>query len=140
MTTYADKVRRQIDSHRTRELQLWKSFQRNSQDYEKALSLSDSDLVTLERKQARPVSMLPDLRDFVGSSFLNVDIDGKKFVLIARCVCGGAYGGSWLRCIMAFCVSDLSLNEIAGAGTTMISILGRADHQQLLDHLRSHRE
>lgn len=117
---------------------LWSKFLIRSDEYMQALDLTDDDLDDLESLVERPAGIsIPNLQTMISKENLaKFTVDGMAFALCVRHVCGGPYGGGWLRCLMVAGVDD-NLNEIHGSGTTFITLLPEGWHQKVVNHLKT---
>lgn len=131
---FRDVVRQMVEGTANREAIMWQMFICHAQAYQQSLGTSDDDVSVLERSQPR-AGMYPSASDLANGAFLQVHLDDETFSILAKHVCGAAYGDEWRDCIMVICTSDLSLNESVGGGTTFINVIRDDWHNKLVAHL-----
>lgn len=133
---YGRKLREDLKTLRIRQSSLWNKAVLHSQQYEKALGITEKDLEEIEQLQVSPVSMNPSIEDLGEAGFLKIPVENEWFGLRAENVCGVAYDNKWSRMIYAICVSNKEINVLhVGSGTTLITIIAKDWHDKLMDIL-----
>lgn len=112
-------------------------FYENSLVYIKALNLSKEDVSTLE--DSLDHCGIVDLQALANSNFLQMAIEGKRFVLTANDISGARYGRSWKNCLIAICLNDPSINSSYGMGTSLINTVQQVWHERIAGMLASDR-
>ncbi|MEK7567142.1 MAG: hypothetical protein AAB527_03355 [Patescibacteria group bacterium] len=152
---YNDFVRRKIQQALNREAAIFQLCMRHGRQYAEALNLSDDDLEVLwriggesrELVAVRPIVGPIDQPEinggeegFIGEfddSFLDLEIDGKKFYFIIRLVSEPPhYNGEPYKIIMVFS-DDGGLNVCVDSESILLTAILDEWHEKVLERLRS---
>jgi len=129
-----------VDDTVREEQNIWQTFLKHSEDYEKALGLSSNDLDVIGQGVQERMSMFPDVAETGAKGFLKLTVQDEEFSLAVKHVCGGQYGGDWQDYVVAVCMTNDFLNQSVGYGTTLINIVPDEWHEQILHHLKNGKE
>jgi hypothetical protein len=123
-----------VNDEKAKSDMLWHKVIAYSGELIEVLRLDEYDLQVLKKGDGRQSAIIfPTLDDcIVAYEFLAVVIDGEKFVLFCRDVCGAPYGAPWVNLIMAACTSNGAINAMAGEGARCINALSDEWHKKLI--------